>query len=145
MISTIIMQIQAVRTSLFLSLWWHKERDTIIKNIILTPNHHAWRILRCLRSQFISARQVPNWSALIRPEKPNCMLQRSNLNYSSFQNPQILRTTSSGRDVNPPVQRLFSPIYCLGVYYDRWWLSYPFHTGVWVHYPTIVPEIRDTD
>ena len=109
-----------------------KRETQIIKayanHVILTPT-----------PQLIPAGRDPNWSSLIRPEKPNRSLQRSNLNYLSFQNPQILRTISSGYDVLNPLNSLQRPpslISCLGVDYNRWWLSYPFCAGVKVHHLT---------
>ena len=41
-------------------------------------------------------------------------------------------------------QRPSNPIFILWVYYDRWWLSYPFNVGVREHHMTQAPELRDT-
>ena len=115
LITTIIIEILAVRTSLFLfpfSPWRYDERETI-----LYCHPYARRILWSLRSQLVSATRDPNWSALIRSEKPNRPLQQPNLNYPSFQNPQIPRTISSRYDVNHPLnspERPSCPIYSLG-------------------------------
>ena len=60
----------------------------------------------------------------------------------SFQNPKILRTISFGHDVIytlDSLQQSSSHISCLRVYYNCWWLSYPFCAGVKVHHLT-----RDT-
>ena len=92
-------------------------------------------ILWCLRSQFISVDWDPNWSDLIRSEKPNRALQWLNLNSRLFQNSQILKPyllgmTSSTHLIHSNCTS--SPICCLGVYHDGWWLSYPFCMGMWV-------------
>ena len=64
--------------------------------------------LGVLKSKYLSAGWYPKSSTAILNGRPQLV---------SFQNPQILRTISSGNDV--------SPISCPGVYYGRWWLSYP--------------------
>ena len=52
---------------------------------MLTPPHpHAWRILKCLWSQLITAGRDPNWFDLIRSEKPNHSLRQLNLNFCLF-------------------------------------------------------------
>ena len=78
-ITTITIQIQAVRTSLFLSTfnsWQYEESNKNHKSLCKkyyteTPHTHthARCVLWCLRSQPISADRDPNWSALIRSEK----------------------------------------------------------------------------
>ena len=63
----------------------------------------------------------------LSPQWQNTQLTFSTvkIQLTSFQNPQILRTISSGRDViNTPAHFLS------GVYYDKWWLSYPLRTSV---------------
>ena len=125
----IIINIKLIRTSLFLSTFrvlsdTKRERETqflrayanhtMLTFHSLTP--HTRCILWWLRSQLISAGRDPNWSPLIRSEKPNRVLQQSNVN-SFFQNPQILNTISSGRDVSHQLislQRPSSVISCLG-------------------------------
>ena len=100
-----------------------------------------------LRSWLILFAPDPNWSALIRSEKPNRALQRSNLNYSPFQNLQILQTIPYRYNVNHTLNSLQLPsslISSLGVYSDRWGLSYPFPGGVRVHHLTSAPELRET-
>ena len=60
-----------------------------------------------------------------------------------FSGPSLPGMTSSTNSIhfNSPS----SPISCLEVYYDRWWLSYAFCTGIRVHCLTMVPEVRDTE
>ena len=90
----IIIQIQAVRTSLFLStfsLWGNEERDTMLKGLCkpyyADPTLNAQQILWCLRSLPLEIRKTQPLPSTV------------NLNSLSFQNPQILRTISSGHDV----------------------------------------------
>ena len=145
-ITTIIIQIQEVQTSLFLSTfrpWPHEERETQITkaydNRSYIDTHGASRGVKDLSSSLpVETRTDLLWSD---PKKNNHALQRSNLNYSFFQNPPILRTITSEYDVNHP----FNSISCLGIYYDRRWLSYPFCVGVKVYHLIIVPELRDIE
>ena len=90
------------------------------------------------RPKLISSDQIP---------KLNCSRQWSNLN-SPFQNPKILRIISSGHDfIHHSIHSngVSSSISCQGVYYDRWWMSNPFCTGIRVPHLTIMPEPRDTE
>ena len=105
---------------------------------------HVRSILLCLRSQVISAGRDTNWFDLIRSEKFNDSLRLSFF----FQNPNILgpflpSVTSSTHSIHSNCASF--PISCLGVYYHRWWLSYPFCVGMRVHYQTMTPEPRDTE
>ena len=93
---------------LLTSVLRHEERDTIL-TMLTIPN--ARHISRCLRSQFISVGRDPEISTLrfngripnySTPwQKLNSLPPWSNLNshLTLFQNPQILRTISSGHDV----------------------------------------------
>ena len=86
----------------------------------------------------IFADQSPKWSDLIRSDQTST---------PPFQNPKILMPylpgmTSSTYSIHSNCAS--SPISCLRVYYDRWWLSYPFHTGMQTHCLTVTPEARDT-
>ena len=47
-----------------------------------------------------------------------------------FSGPSLTGVTSSTHPIHS--NGTSSPISCLGVYYDRWWLWYPFRTGVCV-------------
>ena len=122
--------------------------------ILCWPHPNAWRILWCLRSQFISAGRDPkNSTACLNSGKPNSMPQRSNtqphLQWSNTQLPSSTvenSTTASNGRISTDVfskssnsqDHLFwtwrhphySPISCLGVYHDKWWLSYPLHTNI---------------
>ena len=125
-----------IRKGLFLlpSVLGDTRRETqfiraYVNHTMLTPQpNSARRILWCPRSQLVSAGRDRNWSDLIRSEKLNHYLQRSNHNWSLFQNSQIIRIITSSYDVNHHSVHS-SPISCEGVYYDRWGLSYPFRTG----------------
>ena len=92
----------------------------IIIIVIKAAPAHARRILRCLRSKLISARQDPNWSHLIRFERVNCLLRRLNFNFlkilkfSGSSHPGVMLTTHSIHT---------SLISRLGVYHNKWWLS----------------------
>ena len=134
-----------IRTGLFLlpSVFGDTRRErqyikAYMKHTLLTPTQtHA----RCLRSQFISAGQEPDWSDQTRKSQPLTSTVEPPMN--SFQNPQILRTISSGFDVNftlNSLQRPSSPISCRRVYYDRYWLSYHFRAGIQVHCLTTTLE-----
>ena len=119
-----------------LSLATRRERHKSLKPMptitMLTPTPRCGHFV-VLK---ISAGRDPNWSELIRSEKLNYVLQQSNLNYPSFQNPQILRTISAGHNVIHPLNSLqqpSSPISCLGVYNNKWWLSYPFCVDLRLH------------
>ena len=102
--------------------------------ILRWPHPSVRRILWCLRSQFISVGRDPkNWTVYLNGRKPNSIFQRSNtqlhistvkIQLTSFQNPQILRTISSGHDV------IHTLHFLSGVYYDKWWLSYPLRRSV---------------
>ena len=76
-------------------------------------------ILWCLRSQFISASRDPKNSTLWL----NGPISTSQL--TLFQNPQILRTISSGHDVIHTPAHFQS-----GVLLWQWWLSYPLRMSV---------------
>ena len=115
---------------------------------MLTPpaSHTRARVrhvLWCLRSQLISASRDPNWSDLIRSEKPNRSLQRSNpthslfkiLKFSGSSLPGIKSTSHSVNSKGP-----FGLISCLGVHYGRWWLWYPYHVGMRVPCLTMTLE-----
>ena len=80
-----------IQTDLFLSAfnpWWHEERDTNYKGLCKPYYADTLRLARhillYLRFQLISSGRDPNWSDLIRFEKLNCRLQRSNLNSRLF-------------------------------------------------------------
>ena len=121
----------------FINIWLQSmasrgERHNSSKSIqtILCWSHPNMRcILWCLRSQFISAGWDPkNLTSCLNDRRPNSILQRSNtqlhlsavkIQLTSFQNTQILRTISGHDVIHTP-----APISCLGVYYDKWWLSY---------------------
>ena len=98
-ITVIQIQIQAVRTSLYLSAvnpWRHERGETQIfkayaKAYYSDPTRNARRILWCLRSQFLSAGRDPKNSTTIFNGRPQLTV--------FFQNPQILRTIFSRHDV----------------------------------------------
>ena len=105
-----------------------------MQTILYWLPRNSWCILWCFRSQFISAGRDPQnliWSDQIWKTQP--LPSTTNLNSLSFQNPQNSLNISSGHDAIHTfnsLQRPFSPISCLGVYFVRWWLSYPFRAGV---------------
>ena len=101
---------------------------------------------------FCRSRPPKIWSDLSKSEKLNRYLQRSTLTtvFSKSLNSQD-HLLYSGRShlsvvwmvlIRPLISNCSSPfslsiglnIICLGVYYDRWWLSYPFLAGVRLHY-----------
>ena len=88
--------------------WRHEERDTIL--IMLTPPQHAAHLVMF---KITVGRDPKNPTTSFNGKDPT----------PSFQNPQILGTFSSGHDV----------ISCLGVYYDKWWFSYPLRANVKLH------------
>ena len=98
-----------------------------VNHTMLTPSPRcAQHILRCLRSQFIFAGWDPKnmiWSD--QTQKAQSLPSIVDLN-CLFKNPQILRI-------------IYTPsfISCLGIYYDRWWLSYSFCMGIRLHYLTM--------
>ena len=78
-IATVIIQIQAVRTSLLLSTfspWQHEERHTNHKSLRKPIYADPQRAAHLVGLQ-ISASRDPNWSNLIRSKKLNRALQRS--------------------------------------------------------------------
>ena len=101
---------------------------------------YARHILWCLRSQLIFTDRDSNRSNLIRSKKSNHVLRWSNLNSSLFQNAQILRPSLPDVTSSTHSNCVSSHISCLGVYYDRWWMLYPFRAGVRVHSLTLAPE-----
>ena len=92
--SIIIAQIQAVRTTLFLSTfspWQHEERDTILISLCLPyfadPTRNVRCILWCLKFLCVKIRKTP----------PHDSTAENSTTF--FQNRQILRTISSGNDI----------------------------------------------
>ena len=119
----------------------HEKRDTILKSLSLSyyanPTSNVRYISWCLRFQFISASRDPKNSTLrLNGRIPNSHLNGRNSNFclhgpiSTFnwlflQNPQILRTISSGHDViHTP-----APFPVRGLLCQRW-LSYPLRVSV---------------
>ena len=98
---------------------WHEERDTILKaytnHTMLTPPN-AQCILWCLRSQSISAGRDPK--NMIWSPQFTVFSKSSNSQYISSRR-DVIHSLNS-------IQQHSSPISCLWVYYDRWWLSYTF-------------------
>ena len=70
------------------------------------------RIMWCLRSQFLSAGQDPNWSDLIRSEKVNRLHRQSKFN-SFFSKSSNSQAIPSGYDVNQPLNS-FQPYFLFG-------------------------------
>ena len=96
-ICCIIIQIQALRTSLFLLLFVLVDTRRETQFLRAYANHtmlplHARPILWCFSSQLISAGRDPKWSAVIRSDKHSRTLQRSNFNYGLF---KILKFSGS--------------------------------------------------
>ena len=88
-----------VRTRLITSdfgSWWHEERDTILT--IVTPSQRAAH-LKSLRSQFISAGRDPENLTAAATVVNLTLCLHGPTSTDSFQNPQILRTISSGHVV----------------------------------------------
>ena len=95
---------------------------------------HARRILG-LRSQLIYVGQDPNSFDPIKSENLTTRFNGRTPTLRLFEIVKFSGPFFSGYNVFPPfdsLQRPSSSISCLGVYYDRWWLSYPFRVGVWV-------------
>ena len=155
----IIIQIQAVRTNFFLSTvttWWHsereRERDTSHKRqcwpYYTAPPTHAHGA-SCSVEDLNSSLPVKTQTYLLwlDPKNPTALFNGRTSTICLFKILEFLRTISTGYEISHPLNSLQLPtstISCLGVYYGRWWLSYPFHTGVRVHQLTIAPELRDT-
>ena len=150
--TTIIIQIQAVRTSLLflgLSPWKHKETDTNHKSLCKPydtdpPTHTAHLVVSKISAHLCRSRLKPICFYQIRKTQP----LPYNLNSPSFQNPQIHKAIYSGYDVNQQLnslQRPSSPISCLGFNYDSGWWTYPFRTALRVNHLTMAPELRDTE
>ena len=101
--------------------------------ILYWPHHNTQCILSCLRSQFISASRDPkNITARLNGRELNCMPQMVESQLLSFQNPQILRTISSGHGVI----HTQASFHVWGLLWQIW-LSYPFRAGVRLHQMTM--------
>ena len=100
--------------------------------MLTTPTHGT----SCGVSDLKSSLPVETQTDLLwsDPKNPAVFSKTSNSqDQLSFQKPQILRTSYSGYEFNHPLKSPQQPssfIFCLGVYYDRWCLSYPFPVGV---------------
>ena len=70
----------------------HKSEKTTIIILYWHPRHTAQLVVSKISIHFYQSR--PNWSALIRSEKPNRALPQSKLNHPSLKISQIFRTTS---------------------------------------------------
>ena len=126
-ITTIIMKIQAVRTSLFLynfSPWRHKKRDTNVKayanHTILTPLPHTANLGVTKISTYI-CRSRPKLICFnqIRKTQPRASTVEPQLPvFSKFSNSQDHLFRYDVKPLNS-LQRPTSPIFCLGAYYDR--------------------------
>ena len=118
-----------VRTDLLtsgFSPWQHEERDTILT--MLTPPQPAVHLVIFK----ISVRRDPkNPTTSFNGQNPTpwhngqnpTLLSTVKMHLTSFQNPHFWAWRHP----------LSSPISCLGVYYDNWWLSYPLRASVKLH------------
>ena len=89
--------------------------------ILCWPHPNARRILWCLRSQFISAGRDPkNLTACLNGRKLNCPFDGriSTTVFSKSSNSQDHLFWAWRHPHSSPISRP-------GVYYDKWWLSYP--------------------
>ena len=138
-IITIQIQVASVvsDTNGFINVWLRsmarrRERHNSLKSMLTIqwrPHPNARRILWCLRYQFISA--GPD------PKNPTTRLDGRKLNCTF--NGRISATVFS-KSSNSQDHLLWawrhqhtSPTSCLGVYYDKWWLSYSFCAVVGLH------------
>ena len=121
-----------IRTGLLISgfsPWRHEERETqflkaYANHTMLTPPQRVVHLVMFKISIHLCGS---------RSEKLNRIPQRLKTQLPSFQNSQILRTTSYGAWRYPHS----SPISCLWVYYFKYWLSYPLRTSVKLHQRTM--------
>ena len=111
----------------FINPWRHEERDTILKSFCKlyyadpAPMHSAsCDVLDFNSSLLVKIRKTGLHLSTVKIQLYASTVQSQ---LTSFQNPQILRTISSRHDI-------IHPISWLGVYYDKWWLSYPLRTSV---------------
>ena len=144
-ITTIIIQIQAVRTSLFLSTispWQYEERDTNHISLHLPyytdPTTHG---VSCGNKDLNSSLPVETQTNLFWSDPKNLAAHfNGRTSTTVFTKSSNSRDISSGYDVNHPLNSLQRPssfISCPGVYYYRWWLLYPFCAGVRVYHLTM--------
>ena len=102
--------------------WRHEKRDTILKSLCqpyyadntMLTHLNARRILWCLRSLSVEIRKK-------RLHLSTVKIQLHLFKMLRFSGPSLPSLTSS------------SPISCLVVYNDKWWLSYPLRTSVKLH------------
>ena len=74
-------------------------------------------------------------------KKSNCIFQRSKSN-CRLNGPISIDVFSESSDSQKHLSKTWrhphsSPISCLGVYYDKWWLSYPLCASVKLHQMTM--------
>ena len=109
-----------------------KKRDTIHKSLFWScyadPPHHTQCIMWSLRPQLKSHQ-------ICKIQLPLSMVENSQI-----LRPYLLGMTSSTNSIHSNCS--FSPIFCLGFYFDRWWLSYPFCMSMQAPHLSITPELE---
>ena len=99
-----------------------------VNHTMLTPLQRAAHLVMFK----ISINLCRSRSEKLNCRKPNYSFNGRMLNYClfkilKFSGPSLLGMTSS----------TVQPISCLGVYYDKWWLSYPLRAGVRLYHLTM--------
>ena len=108
--------------------WRHKERER--QFLKANANHTMLTPPQC--TEHLVMFMISVHLCRSKSEEFNCTPQWSNLNYClfkilKFSGPSLLDMTSS----------TLQPHFLLGIYYDKWWLSYPFHMVVRLHQMTM--------
>ena len=124
---TLLFQIRMVYYFHDFSPWRHEERDTILT--MLTPPQHAAHLV------------ISKVSVGRDPKNPTTSFNSQNPTLASVVQSQLTFFSKSSNSQD----HLFwawshphsSPISCLGVYYDKWWLSYPLQASVKLHLMTM--------
>ena len=110
--------------------------------ILPPPQRTAHLVMSKISTLLVEIQTVLLWSD---PKNPTTRFNGRTLTDRLFKILKFSGLSLPGRTSTTHSIHSNSPISCLGVYYDRWWLSYPFHAGVRVLNLTKAPELRNTE
>ena len=106
--------------------WWHEKRDTILTMLTLQ------RAMHLVMSKISVGRNPKNATTSFNGQNPTL---NGRIPDSCLNGPISTDVFSKSLNSQDHLFRAWchphsSSISCLGVYYDKWWLSYPLRTSV---------------